>query len=112
MLDWDDLKIFLAVARAGSLSAAAREVELTQPTVGRRITALESQLGAKLFVHHAEGRRLTRTGQRILEHAGRMQLDALAAERLASGRDLGVRGQVTVTASEWLLRNVIGLSAG
>jgi DNA-binding transcriptional LysR family regulator len=108
MLDWDDLRIFLAVSRDGSLSAAARTLRLTQPTVGRRITAFERKLGAKLFAHHAAGRTLTRTGQRLLEHAQQMELDALAAERLASGRDVGLRGRVTITASEWMLRNVVG----
>jgi DNA-binding transcriptional LysR family regulator len=108
MLDWDDLRIFLAVSREGSLSAAARGLGLTQPTVGRRITAFERKLGAKLFAHHPAGRRLTRTGQRLLEHAERMERDALAAERLAAGRDVGLRGRVTVTATEWMLRNVVG----
>ncbi|MFY0537428.1 helix-turn-helix domain-containing protein [Nannocystis pusilla] len=50
MLDWDDLRFFLAVARAGSFSAAARGLGVTQPTVGRRIAALERSLGARLFV--------------------------------------------------------------
>jgi len=108
MLDWDDLRLFLAVSRGGSLSAAARTLGLTQPTVGRRMTAFERKLGAKLFARHAAGRTLTRTGQRLLEHAQQMELDALSAERLASGRDAGLRGRVTLTATEWMLRNVVG----
>ncbi len=108
MLAWDDLRIFLAVSRDGSLTAAARSLRLTQPTVGRRITAFERKLGAKLFAQAAGGRTLTATGQRLLEHAERMERDALAAERLAAGRDAGLRGRVTLTASEWMLRDVVG----
>lgn len=103
MLDWDDLKFFLAVARHGSRSAAARVLHVAQPTVGRRLTALERRLGARLIA----GGQLTATGQRMLHHAERMELDALAAERIGAGRDVGVRGKVTVTGSEWLVQRVL-----
>lgn len=103
MLDWDDLKFFLAVARHGSRSAAARVLHVAQPTVGRRLAALERRLGARLF----SGSELTATGQRMLHHAERMELDALAAERIGAGRDVGVRGKVAVTASEWLVQRVL-----
>lgn len=109
MLDWDDLRFFLSVARHGSMSAAARALEVAQPTVGRRITALEKQLGAKLFAHTSAGQALSATGRRMVQHAERMEADALAAERLSSGRDAGVRGQVCVTGSEWLVQRVLSL---
>lgn len=108
MLDWDDLRFFLAVARAGSLSAAARALEVTQPTVGRRITAFERKLGAELFVAAPAGQTLSRTGSMMLAHAERMEQDAVAAERVASGRDAGLRGKVSVTASEWMIGSVLG----
>lgn len=107
MLDWDDLRYFLAVARAGSLSAAASALGVTQPTVGRRITAFEKRLGARLFLHTPTGRRVSSTGQRLLSHAERIELDVIAAERVASGRDAGVSGQVVIASSEWVAGRVL-----
>lgn len=107
MLDWDDLRFFLAVARAGSLSAAASELGVTQPTVGRRITAFERRLGARLFLHTPGGRRVSSTGQRLLAHAERIELDVIAAERVASGRDAGVSGRVVIGSSEWVAGRVL-----
>jgi DNA-binding transcriptional LysR family regulator len=108
MLDWDDLRYFLAVARGGSLSAAARALAVAQPTVGRRINAFEGRLGARLFAATPAGQTLSPTGQRMLVHAEQMERDALAAERVASGRDAGLSGPVCITASEWLIRSVLG----
>ncbi len=108
MLDWDDLRFFLAVARAGSMTAAASELGVAQPTVGRRLSGLEEQLGAKLFQHLPSGQALSTTGQRLLGHAERMELSALAVARVASGRDAGLRGRVVITASEWLVASVLG----
>jgi DNA-binding transcriptional LysR family regulator len=107
MLDWDDLRYFLLVARQGSLSAAARTLGVTQPTVGRRIAKFERQLGAQLFIATPSGQHLTPTGQRMFEHAESMEHDALAAERIARGRDLGLTGPVRITASEWLICSVL-----
>ena len=64
MLEWSDLHIFLTVAEQGSLSAAARELGLSQPTVGRRLTALEEQLGSALVVRTARGLTLTEAGSK------------------------------------------------
>lgn len=108
VVDWDDLRVFLAVARAGSFSAAARELGVAQPTVGRRIAALERSLGARLFVAAASGQTLSRTGGMMLARAEQMEAAALAAERVASGRDAGLRGRVVITASEWLVGSVLG----
>lgn len=108
MLDWDDLRFVLAVARDGSMSAAALRLGVAQPTVGRRIAALEQGLGAKLFEHLPSGQRLSSTGQRLIAHAERMEQEALSVERVAAGRDAGLRGRVTITASEWLVGSVLG----
>ncbi len=107
-LDWDDLRYFLAVAREGSLSAAARALGVAQPTVGRRIAAFELELGAKLFAATPTGQALTPTGRQVLAHAEQMERDALAIERVASGRDSGLSGKVNVTASEWMIGSVLG----
>jgi DNA-binding transcriptional LysR family regulator len=106
-MNWDDLRVFLAVARHGSHSAAARALGVAQPTIGRRMAAFERQLGTKLFVATRLGQDLSATGRELRVHAERMELDALAAERASIGRDLGVRGKVSVTASEWLIGAVL-----
>ena len=106
-MDWDDIRFFLAVARQRTLSAAARDLAVTQPTVGRRIAAFERRLGTKLYVRRSDGFALSAAGAHLLEHAERMERDALAAERLLAGRDAGLRGVVRVTASEWLITSVV-----
>lgn len=107
MLDWDDLRYFLAVARAGSFTTAAEKLKVTQPTVGRRIAAFERVLGSKLFAVTANGRGLSAAGRRLLDYAERMESVALAAEVAASGRDVGLRGRVAVTATQWMIAGVI-----
>ncbi|MEO6602906.1 MAG: LysR family transcriptional regulator [Polyangiaceae bacterium] len=106
-MNWDDLRIFLLVARHGSMSAAARELELTQPTVGRRIAAFERALGTKLLVATRLGQELSSSGRELLSHAERMEQNALAAERTTGGRDQKMRGNVSVTASEWLINSAL-----
>lgn len=106
-VNWDDLRFFLVVARRHTLSAASRELGVTQPTVGRRIAALERRLGAKLFLRRSDGFVLSSSGAQVLEHAERMEQDALAVERRTAGRDDGVRGTVRVTGSEWLVTHVL-----
>lgn len=108
MLDWNDLRFFLAVARTGSMSRAARELRVAQPTVGRRLTAFEQRLGARLVVRSSDGLRLTAAGRGVLAHAERMELEATSAERLAAGRDAGLHGVVRLTTNEWLATRVVG----
>ncbi|MGI3170278.1 LysR family transcriptional regulator [Pseudooceanicola sp. C21-150M6] len=98
-LDWSLLQIFLAVAEEGSLSAAARRLGLSQPTLGRQIKQLEAHSGLELFVRQPRGLVLTPQGQAILPAAQRMA-DAMAEVRLAAaGRDNGLRGTLRITAS-------------
>jgi DNA-binding transcriptional LysR family regulator len=108
MIDWNDLQFCLAVARHGTLSAAAKTLKVTQPTVGRRIAAFEQRLGAKLFVRSPHGWSLSEVGSAVLQHAEHMQAHALSAENLATGRDAGVVGQVRITSSEWMICSVLG----
>jgi DNA-binding transcriptional LysR family regulator len=107
MLPWDDLQFFLAVAQHGTLSAAARALAVTQPTVGRRIAALEQRLGAELFARSSRGLTLTASGQAILADAEAMRDHAARAESSASGRDQGIAGKVRVSGSEWLIGSVL-----
>ncbi|HEU4727845.1 MAG TPA: LysR family transcriptional regulator [Kofleriaceae bacterium] len=108
MLDWDDLRFVLAVARGGTLSAAARALATTQPTVGRRISAFEEAVGARLFHRQPTGYVPTAAGHAVIANLERMEREALDAERLLSGRDVGVRGTVRITTSEWLVVRVLG----
>ena len=111
-MDWDDLRFFLAVARQGTMSRAARTLKVAQPTVGRRISSFERKLGARLFLRDAAGWTLSEVGRGLLAHAEQMERHALEAQSIASGRDAGIAGQVRITASEWLIASVIGPALG
>jgi DNA-binding transcriptional LysR family regulator len=97
---WDHYRSFLAVARRGSLSAAARELELTQPTLGRHIAALEGSLGTDLFTRSQAGLQPTRAALELMPHAEAMAASAEALQRAASGEAQDARGAVRLTASE------------
>ena len=77
-MDWQALQDVVAVAETGSLSAASRRLNVSQPTVGRRIEQLEQQLGAMLFNRTAQGLSLTTVGESILNHAKQMEKQANA----------------------------------
>lgn len=106
-LDWNDLQSFLAIAETGSLSAAARQLGLTQPTLGRRLKALESKAGAQLLQAVPRGFILTPLGASVLDHARTMQQSMLAVERTISGRDQQIAGLVRVTTVEVLAHYLI-----
>ncbi|HEY2034558.1 MAG TPA: LysR family transcriptional regulator [Rhizomicrobium sp.] len=99
-LSWDHYRSFLAVVRRGSLSAAARDLDLTQPTLGRHIAALEEAAGAKLFTRSQTGLRPTPAALELVRHAEAMAASAEALQRTASGEAEDARGAVRVTASE------------
>ena len=101
-LDWDDLRYFLAIARRHSLSAAARELRVTQSTMGRRLDGLESRLGVKLLKRTPNGYVLTSAGKRVLVNTERMEIEALSLERKVGGCDVRLDGNVRVTTVETL----------
>jgi DNA-binding transcriptional LysR family regulator len=98
--DWDDLRFFLAVARAGRLTAAARQLEADHTTVSRRISALEASLKAKLFERSPQGYTLTEQGERLLKHAETMETQALAVASELGGADLALSGTVRIGAPD------------
>jgi DNA-binding transcriptional LysR family regulator len=106
-MDWDDLRIALAVARHGSLSAAARALETTQPTVSRRLDAFERRTGAKLFERGRNGLTPTPLCTALIEAMDRMEEGALTVERRLAARDTGLQGSITVTSLDWLGDQVI-----
>ena len=99
---WDDVRFFLAVARAGSLSAAARTLGVGHVTVGRRVALLEKRLGVTLLNRTPDGFAMTSAGQAILQQCTAMESAALDIERAAAGRDSLVTGSVRVTTTEAL----------
>jgi DNA-binding transcriptional LysR family regulator len=110
LLDWNDLRFFLAIARTGSLSAAARELRVTQSTAGRRLASLEAGLGARLLHRTPEGYVPTLAGEAILGQVERVEAEALAVERAVGGRDAQLEGVVRVTAVETLASFVLAPS--
>lgn len=98
---WDDVRVFLAIARAGTLSAAARVLGQSQPTMGRRLNALERSLGQVLFQRTADGFLLTDEGAAVLAHAERMEADALSFSRQLEGADAQLEGLLRVSTSDW-----------
>jgi len=105
--DWDLYRSFLAVMTEGSLSAAARVLNSTQPTIGRHIEALEQALGEPLFTRSASGLRPTETALALQPHAEAMAAAAEALIRTASGEAGQVRGVIRLTASEIMAAEVL-----
>jgi DNA-binding transcriptional LysR family regulator len=106
-MEWDDFKHFLAVARLGSLSEAARTLKTSPATVGRRIAALEERLGARLFDRGQTGYALTESGEAIRIKAEDIEEAVLSVEREAFGRDLRATGKVRVATAEDIATFVI-----
>ena len=109
-MEWSDLRIFLAVARGGTLGAAGRELGQTQPTMGRRIRALEASLGHTLFQRTSEGFVLTEEGAAVLAHAERMEAEALGIARAAGGLAGNLEGTLRVSSSDWFGAHVLTLA--
>jgi DNA-binding transcriptional LysR family regulator len=100
MLDWNDLRHFLAVARHGSTLAAAKALGLNQSTVHRRLSELERQLGRRLVERHPSGYRLTAVGKELQPLAERVETAVLDLERRAASSDVDLLGVVRVTCPE------------
>lgn len=97
---WDLYRTFLAVLSEGSLSAAARDLGLTQPTVGRHVDALEQAVGFELFMRTPQGLRPTEAALALRPYAETMAASAAALRRAATGTLLEVSGSVRISASE------------
>lgn len=114
-LNWDDFRFILAVARQGSLSAAARTLRVSQPTVGRRIDQLEQQLGRTLFERDAQGFRLNETGMAVLRFVEGMEREAEGIENFLHSAARLPRPTVRIAttfnlANFWLTDKLAALS--
>ncbi|HJU19135.1 MAG TPA: LysR family transcriptional regulator [Stellaceae bacterium] len=112
-MDWDDARVFLAVARHGSLRAAGRALGLSQPTVGRRLCAFEAAFGGPaLFDRLPEGLRLNAAGEALLGAAEQLEDAALALERRRAATSPTLCGTVRVSVGEWAASFLAGSLAG
>ena len=98
--DWNRARAFLVTAEEGSLSAAARALDMTQPTLGRQVAGLEEQLGVVLFERVGKRLRLTPNGIDLLEHVQAMGNAAAMVSLAATGQSQSIEGNVCISASE------------
>ena len=99
-MNWDDIRIFLAVARAGQILGAARRLGLNHATVARRLTALETELRAQLLTRRPSGTELTRAGEEFLLAAERMEAEMLGARALVGDASVSISGTVRIGAPD------------
>lgn len=100
--DWNQARAFLVTAEEGSLSAAARALGLTQPTLGRQVAALETALNVTLFERVGKSLTLTQPGLELLDHVRSMGQAAGRISLAASGQSQAIEGHVSITASDIL----------
>lgn len=98
--DWNRARAFLVTAEEGSLSAAARALGMAQPTLGRQVSALETELGVVLFERVGHRLALTRSGLELVEHVRAMGEAANRVSLTASGQSQSIEGPICITASE------------
>ena len=106
-MDWDHYRYFLAIARAGSLTAAGRELGVSQPTVSRRLDAMESRLKVRLFDRTERGYEMTAAGMEIFEAVERVGEGLSSIERKVFGKDLQLTGSLRATCTETLLNGYL-----
>jgi len=99
-MNWDDIRIFLAIARTGQILAAARRLGLNHATVARRLTALEDSVGTRLFDRSTSGCLLTEAGSRFFDRAERIEAEAVAAEADLGGDTPDITGTVRIGAPD------------
>ncbi len=101
-MNWDDVRIFLAIHRTGTLRGAAQQLSIDQTTAGRRLGGLEAALGSRLFLRTTAGFVLTQSGEQVLQTAEEMERLAVSFERRSEGADERVEGEVRVTTTDTL----------
>jgi len=107
MFDWENMRHFLAVARIGTLSGAARSLKVDHATVSRRLSALEDEIKTRLIERLPRACKLTPIGQRVFELAQAMEEDAYAIERFLDASRSQLSGKVTLSAPPVLVANFL-----
>jgi len=106
-MQWDDLRIFLAVARDGSISGAAKRINVQHSTVSRRIKVLEQQLGTRLIERKASGYELTSAGEELKLAASKMEVEVLEVEGALGGEEDRPTGVLRVSAINNMASSVL-----
>lgn len=106
-MDWDDLRVFLAVARTGGLTEASRLLRVSQSTVARRVAALEAALGVTLFTRHARGYEPTDAARQMMERLDRVEAEVDALRVEVSGRDDALSGVVRLATAVTLANELV-----
>ena len=96
-MNWDDLRFFLALSREGSVSGAGKALGVNHTTVARRISALENQIGTRLFDRTADGYEMTQAAENMYAHALRIEETTQAIDRDVFGQDAELKGRLTLT---------------
>jgi DNA-binding transcriptional LysR family regulator len=99
-MNWDDVRIFLAVARSGQILGASRRLGVNHATLSRRLTALEEALGTRLFIRRTNGCELTAEGEGFLLSAERIETEMLAAQSRLGRTDTAIAGTVRIGAPD------------
>jgi DNA-binding transcriptional LysR family regulator len=100
-MEWSDVRVFLAIVRSGTLGGAARSLQTSHPTVGRRLRALEQAVGHTLFQRTIDGLVLTEEGHGIIALAEQMEEGALAMQRRLAGQEQDLRGSLRISSADW-----------
>lgn len=106
-MNWDNLRIFLALARCGSVRGASKQLLINHSTVSRRITAFETSLGVRLFERLASGYVLTEAGQALMPSAVRIEEETFKIERQLMGKDTELEGIIRFTLPDLLLTHLL-----
>lgn len=106
-VDWDGLRYFRAVARAGTVSGAARELRVEHTTIARRIAAVEQQLGTRLFLRNPRGYVPTSVGEALVEAAESINDEVGRVVRIARGQDVEMQGTVRIATADLLATHLI-----
>ncbi|WP_287815461.1 LysR family transcriptional regulator [Pseudomonas sp.] len=112
MFDWENLRFFLAVAQAGTLSGAARALKVDHATVSRRLSALEAQLQVRLVDRLPRACLLTAVGEQVFKLAGDMEASAFAVQRTVRAEQSPTAGHVTISAPPVLASNFLAGKVG
>ena len=106
-MGWSDYSVLLAIAESGSLAAAARSTGQSHPTMMRRLNAMETRLGTRMFERFRDGYQPTAAGEELLQAARNMREIATEAERKVAGRDIRPTGNVILTTTDTLFAGVL-----
>ena len=106
-VDWDDLRFFLAVSERGSISAAAKLLNVNHSTVLRRLASLEKRLGSRLFDRLPDGYEMTAQGEQLRKQLRGVSEQIESAQRSLSGRDLSLSGAIRITTTDTLIRGLL-----